>query len=190
MGRKQGRKVGSLCKMEALVWASWSTRIWHFFLSGAGPFLLNKIHYGVRWLEASIEAAPLVGIQVEKKLWALEALDQHFQIMTPNRCTGTLQFRWWQQNLFWQHPWMERISLECKFRRLFRVALNPNGSVSDHWDSSTSSWSIFSGRLLNDKKILDFQSLLSQLSTSQTATYPDRRFWSLETNGSFSVILG
>ena len=89
--------------------------------------------------------------------------------------------------LFWKHPWMDNITLECKFPRLIRIALNPNGSISDHWDSSTSSWSIYFKRLLNDDEIIDFQSLLFQISSSQPTSFPDRKFWSLETSGSFSV---
>ena len=89
--------------------------------------------------------------------------------------------------LFWKHPWMDIITLECKFPRLVRIALNPNGSVLDHRDSSTNSWSIYFRRLLNDEEILDFQTLLSQISSSQPTSFPDQRFWSLETSSSFSV---
>ena len=41
--------------------------------------------------------------------------------------------------------------------------------------------------MLNNEEILDFQTLLSQMSSSQPAFFPDQRFWSLETSGSFSV---
>ena len=60
-------------------------------------------------------------------------------------------------------------------------------SISDHWDSSTSSWSIFIRRMLNDEEIINFQSLLFQISSSQPASSLHRRFWSLETSGSFSI---
>ena len=89
--------------------------------------------------------------------------------------------------MFWKHPWVDIITLECKSSRLGRIALNPNGSVLDHWDTSTNSWSIYFRRLLNDEEILDFQALLSQISSSQPASFPDQRFWSLENSGSFLV---
>ena len=89
--------------------------------------------------------------------------------------------------LFWKHPLMGIITLESKFPRLVKIALNPNGFVLDHRDSSTNSWSIYFRKLLNDKEILDFQTLLSQISSSQLASFPDQRFWSLENSRSFSV---
>lgn len=65
---------------------------------------------------------------------------------------------------FWLDPWVDKISLKVCFPRLFKIASNPNGSVSEHWDLSTSSWSIFFKRLLKEEEIEDFQTLLGLIS--------------------------
>lgn len=48
---------------------------------------------------------------------------------------------------FWLDSWLDNIPLKIC---LFNIVLKPNGSVLEHWDSSSSSWSIFFKRVLKE----------------------------------------
>ena len=63
----------------------------------------------------------------------------------------------------------------------------PNGSVAAYWDKSTLSWSIIFKRLLKEEEISEFQQLLHLLSNRQVEDSMDRRIWSLDPSGKFSV---
>lgn len=88
---------------------------------------------------------------------------------------------------FWLDPWIDLIPLSLCYPKLFKIAIHPNGSVYDHWDASSSSWSISFRWLLKDDGITDFQSLIYQISNKKVAASEDRRVWSLEALGKFSV---
>lgn len=88
---------------------------------------------------------------------------------------------------FWHDPWLDHLPLKIRFPCLLKIALNPSGSVSNHWDSSSSSWSIFFRRLLKEEEILHFQTLISLISAQRVKECQDKRVWSLEPNGAFSV---
>lgn len=88
---------------------------------------------------------------------------------------------------FWLNPWLDKRPLKVCFLSLFRIALNPNGSVSERWDTSYSSWSIFFGRLLKEEEIIAFLNLLSLISERRVTNCLDKRIWSLQANGAFSV---
>ena len=59
--------------------------------------------------------------------------------------------------------------------------------MADHWDFNTSSWSILFCRLLKEEEIIDFQNLMSIIANKKNLNKPDRRIWSLEGSGVFSV---
>lgn len=42
---------------------------------------------------------------------------------------------------FWSDSWCLETSFKVCFPRQFRFASLPNGSINDHWDTATSSWS-------------------------------------------------
>lgn len=65
---------------------------------------------------------------------------------------------------FWLDPWIDMVPLKFCFPALFRIALNPNGSVLEHWDESSFSWSIFFHYLLKEEEIIDSQTLLGLVS--------------------------
>ena len=62
--KDEGLGLGKLKHKNLALLSKWGWR-----------FLVEQNSLCVKWLEASMEAAPLIGIQVEKKLSALEALD-------------------------------------------------------------------------------------------------------------------
>ena len=173
-------------KMEDSVWASWSIRIWplrHLLSKWGWRFseeqsslwcqVIRSNHGSstLNWHSSGKETASLRSscISISRQWRKIDSLAL-FKLGDGSRI------------VFWKHPWMDNITLECKFPRLVRIALNPNGSISYHC-----SWSIYFKWLLNDEEILDFQSLLNQISSSQRASFLDRRFWYLGTSGSFSV---
>ena len=79
------------------------------------------------------------------------------------------------------------LPLKIQFPNLFRLAQMPNDSVVAHWDYVTNSWSLFFRRLLKDDEIQDFQCLLTLKSLKGLTDLDDRRVWSLETSGHFSI---
>lgn len=83
--------------------------------------------------------------------------------------------------IFWVDPWLNNTPLSNCFPRLYRIALNPKGSVADHWHSSSSSWSVTFRRLPKEEEIEDFQNLIGILHSK------DKRIWSSKSNGVFSV---
>ena len=87
--------------------------------------------------------------------------------------------------LFWLDPWMNSIALWIKFPRLYRIALPPKGSVTNYWDSSSSSWSIIFRCLLKEEEISDFQFLLESLDGRRPTNMDNKRSWSLEHHGEF-----
>ena len=58
--------------------------------------------------------------------------------------------------------------------------------MAAHWDFVTKSWSLVFRRLLKDE-IQDFQCLLTLISHKGLTDLDDRRVWSLESSGHFSV---
>ena len=82
---------------------------------------------------------------------------------------------------------MDRLPFKSQFSHLFRLALQPNDSVAAHWDFVTKSWSLVFRRLLKDEEIQDFQRLLTLISHKDLTDLDDRRVWSLESLGHFSV---
>lgn len=88
---------------------------------------------------------------------------------------------------FWLDPWVDRSPLKVIFPRLYKISLNPNGAVSDYWDSSHSLWSITFRRLLKEEEIVDFQTLLGLLTAKSISANTDKHVWELEANGNFSV---
>lgn len=65
---------------------------------------------------------------------------------------------------FWHDTWVNKVPFKVSFIKLFRIAFSPNGSVMEHWDPSTSSWSTVFRRLLKEDKIEEFQRLLNLIS--------------------------
>ena len=88
---------------------------------------------------------------------------------------------------FWTDPWLDVIPLSSKFPRLFHIALVPKGSVAEHWDSQTSSWSVYFRRLLKEEEVPKFQALLITLNGKVVNFSTNKRVWSLEPEGSFTV---
>ena len=62
---------------------------------------------------------------------------------------------------FWTDIWACLSTLKELFPSLFRIALLPLGSVADHWDHTTLSWSLSFRRSLKEEEIVAFGSLLS-----------------------------
>lgn len=81
---------------------------------------------------------------------------------------------------FWTDPWLDVIPLNSKFPRLFHIALTPKGSVAEHWESQTSSWSVYFKRLLKEEEVPEFNVKVVNSS-------PNKRVWSLEPEDSFTV---
>ena len=94
--------------------------------------------------------------------------------------------RKWQENSLLVRSVAGKISLKFSFPRLFRITRISEGSTADHWDFCTS-WSVTFGRLQKEEEINDFQALLPLLAGKKLLSAPDKRMWSLETSGSFSV---
>lgn len=88
---------------------------------------------------------------------------------------------------FWTDPWISQLPLKVSFPTLVRITNSPSGSVQDHWDSSSSSWSLSFRRLLKEEEIVDFQSLLQLISSKRVNENMDRCVWTLKASGSFSV---
>ena len=88
---------------------------------------------------------------------------------------------------FWLDPWADNLPLHILFPRLYGISLSKGGAIADFWDYATSSWSINFRRALKDEEIADFQSLLNLVSSFPITTINDKRTWSLEANGLFSV---
>lgn len=82
--------------------------------------------------------------------------------------------------------WVVKIPLKFAFPRLFRSARISEGSTADHWDFYTS-WSLTFIRLRKEEEINDFQALFSLLAGKELPSAPDKRMWSLETSGAFSI---
>ena len=83
--------------------------------------------------------------------------------------------------------WIGDLPFKSQFPHLFRLAQQPNDSVAAHWDFVTKSWSLVFRRLLKDEEIQDFQCLLTLISHKGLTDLDDRRVWSLESSGHFSV---
>ena len=82
---------------------------------------------------------------------------------------------------------MDRIALKNRFSRQYRIALNPKGSVSEHWGTPTSFWSLNFRRLSKEVEISDFQLLLGCLERTSLSNIEHKRISSLETNRVSSV---
>ena len=78
---------------------------------------------------------------------------------------------------FWTDSWIGDLPLKFQFPNIFRLAQQPNDSVAAHWEI----------RLLKDEEIQDFQYLLTLISHKDLTDLDDRRVWSLESSGHFSV---
>ncbi|KAA0054164.1 putative phosphoinositide phosphatase SAC9 [Cucumis melo var. makuwa] len=57
---------------------------------------------------------------------------------------------------FWSDFWVGSSSLKDLFPSLYRIALLPHGSVADHWDFVSLSWSLSLRRSLKEEEIADF----------------------------------
>ena len=90
---------------------------------------------------------------------------------------------------FWIDPWLDNISLNSKFSRLSRIALLPKGSIFQHWDSQISSWAVYFRRLMKEGEVVDFQSLMICLNGRMLNSILDKKVWSLEPSGFFTVKL-
>lgn len=81
---------------------------------------------------------------------------------------------------FWIDPWIDKLPLNLRFPSIFRI-------TAEHWDQFSSSWIECFCRLLKDDEIIEFQRLLGLLKDFGVCDRPDRRVWTLEDNGAFSV---
>ena len=75
-------------------------------------------------------------------------------------------------------------TLKELFPSLFRIALLPQGSVVDHWDHSTLSWSLSFRRSLQEEEIVAFGSFLDLLALEKVFDFDDltQRFGQLDSN--------
>lgn len=55
---------------------------------------------------------------------------------------------------FWMDSWVDKLPLNVLFPKLFKVAINPQGSVADRWDNSHLSWPIFFQKQLNFRTLM------------------------------------
>ena len=83
--------------------------------------------------------------------------------------------------------WVGTSPLKGLFSLLYKIALLPQGSVVDHWDFATLSWSLPFRRSLKDVEIVEFESLLSLLSEEQVLDLEDHKVWSIDPHGCFTV---
>ena len=88
---------------------------------------------------------------------------------------------------FWLDTWTKFAPFSIWFSRLFQIATLRNGSVANHWDSSTNSWAISFRRLLKENEVEDFQDLMGIFREKRISSSQDRRVWSLESNGLYTV---
>ena len=79
---------------------------------------------------------------------------------------------------FWTDFWVSPSTLKELFPSLFRIALLPQGSVADHWDLTTLSWSVSFRRSLKEKEIVAFSSLLALLVPKKVFDVDDSKAWS------------
>ena len=77
--------------------------------------------------------------------------------------------------------------LKYLFTLLYRIALLPHGSVADHWDLDTLSWSLSFRRSLKEAEIAELQSLLSLLSSEKVFNYQDHKIGSIDHQGRFTI---
>ncbi|XP_022155195.1 uncharacterized protein LOC111022333 [Momordica charantia] len=89
--------------------------------------------------------------------------------------------------LFWTHEWIENQPLKDRFSKIYQISTNPSGSVVEFWDAQTLSWRISTRRALKDDEIEEFSVLLYLLHSHSPSNELDRRLWSLEPSGMFSV---
>ena len=83
-----------------------------------------------------------------------------------------------RSSVFWTDPWLDNISLNSKFPRLSHIALLPKGSISEHWDSQTSSWVVYFRRLIIQEEVVDFQTLMISLNGKMVNSIPYKKVWS------------
>ena len=79
------------------------------------------------------------------------------------------------------------LPLNLTFPKLFKIALNAQRTVVEHWDRTLNSWSVVSRRSLKDEELAEFQNLIGLLSGRNVANFPDKRLWSLKSGGVFWV---
>ena len=80
---------------------------------------------------------------------------------------------------FWSDIWVGTSPLKGLFSLLYRIVLLPQGSVANHWDFATLSWSLpFTS--LKDAEIVEFESLLSLLPDEQVLDFEDHKVWSID----------
>ena len=75
--------------------------------------------------------------------------------------------------------WVGTSPLKGLFSLLYKIALLPQGSVVDHWDFATLSWSL-PFRSFKDAEIVEFESLLSLLLGEQVLDLEDHKVWSID----------
>lgn len=70
---------------------------------------------------------------------------------------------------------------------LYRIALQPNVSVFNHWDTETLSWDISFRRLLKDPQILEFGQLLQTVAEKKVEACDNSCIWGLDSSGSIQL---
>lgn len=66
------------------------------------------------------------------------------------------------------------LPLNLTFPKLFKIALNAQRTVVEHWDRTLNSWSVVSRRSLKDEELAEFQNLIGLLSRRKVANFPDK----------------
>lgn len=89
---------------------------------------------------------------------------------------------------FWNDPWIDYLALSLRFPQLYRVLQLPNGSVSNHWDVETLSWSVYFRRLLKEEEVLELHKLLLVLSSKSVGTVSDSRCWNFFSKSLFKKL--
>ena len=84
---------------------------------------------------------------------------------------------------FWTDFWVGPSTLKELFPSLFRIALLPQGSIADHWDHTTLSWSLSCRRSLKEEEIVAFGSLLDLLALEKVFDFDDSKVWSIGQQG-------
>lgn len=92
--------------------------------------------------------------------------------------------------LFWHDVWIENIPLKRKFRSLFLLAVEPNGSIASysHWDGLKWVWSFSWTRVLRIRDEEEKKELLLLLQRAcPSFARKDSLVWVHDKNGRFST---
>ena len=102
-------------------------------------------------------------------------------------CSATFKLGAGNRIAFWLDTWTAYTPFSIIFLNLFQIATLPNGSVANHWDSSTNSWAISFRRLLKENEVEEFQNLMGIIHKQRISSSQDRRVWPLEPNGLYTM---